>query len=741
VTIAFEYFQPYLQSILSSVDRDWGNRYIPTQAELPLRVQACEVSQNELKISRSDAQKPRETFDDALDGLRKYAPEHVLLVGKPGSGKSTALRRLLWEEAERCIRAVEEVQESIPPIPVLLELRSLGSSVLELLQETLLWSGIDLEEETLRTLLRGKRFLLLLDGINEVPVDAARQVVGKFRQLCVQAGVPLIFTTRELGSGLDLGVTRKLEMLPLNKTQIWEFVQKQLPEQGNVLLQQIQGRLQELAETPLLLKLLCDVFQHNQQQVPRSRGELFRIFARDYDQIKPWDVVMASPGFREFRDELLRELAAAMMQGEQPTELRLQVSRDEAEQVLEKVLTGRVETPGQKAKEWLWDLIEHHLLQVAADPKQIEFHHQLFQEYYAAEWLFLELGNLSDEWFKYHYLNYLKWTEPLSMMMAFMQTKQSAEQLISLALEVDRSLGARLAGFVKLELQEMTVGLVEQVDQSWLKAELLGITCSIYAVPYLEKILQNEDPVLRWHVVNALGSIHSKSVIQLLIQAVDDTDLFVRFTAERILDTICASTPINILVFLAYRNLPLDLQEEAVELLLNPLSKDLTNFLKRIAEDPSQELALRRRSAVELSKINQELALNLIHRMLQEEEVYSIPREVSNIVGVDLREIRSQKSVELLLNILNSYKNSFVQSCSVMTLVKIGSQEAITPLLEMLKESVDVEFRMDIAYALQTLPSPSEEVLETLLDILQELNVSNHAELIYEISILLRNEN
>jgi len=35
-----------------------------------------------------------------LEGLRKYASEHVLLVGRPGSGKSTALVRLVLEEAQ-----------------------------------------------------------------------------------------------------------------------------------------------------------------------------------------------------------------------------------------------------------------------------------------------------------------------------------------------------------------------------------------------------------------------------------------------------------------------------------------------------------------------------------------------------------------------------------------------------------------------------------------------------------------
>ena len=41
-----------------------------------------------------------------LDGLRKYACEHVLLVGRPGSGKSTALVRLL-----------EEAKAALTPLP------------------------------------------------------------------------------------------------------------------------------------------------------------------------------------------------------------------------------------------------------------------------------------------------------------------------------------------------------------------------------------------------------------------------------------------------------------------------------------------------------------------------------------------------------------------------------------------------------------------------------------------------
>jgi predicted NACHT family NTPase len=47
-----------------------------------------------------EAREEREILN-VLEGLRKYAAEHVLLIGRPGSGKSTALVRSLLEEAKK----------------------------------------------------------------------------------------------------------------------------------------------------------------------------------------------------------------------------------------------------------------------------------------------------------------------------------------------------------------------------------------------------------------------------------------------------------------------------------------------------------------------------------------------------------------------------------------------------------------------------------------------------------------
>jgi len=103
-----------------------------------------------------------------LEGIRKYAAEHVLLVGRPGSGKSTALVRLLLDEAQK---ALVDPQATIP---VLVELRYLPSeanqtSVIDRIQAFIHKHdpSLNLDEAATKSLLRQERLLLLCDGLNE----------------------------------------------------------------------------------------------------------------------------------------------------------------------------------------------------------------------------------------------------------------------------------------------------------------------------------------------------------------------------------------------------------------------------------------------------------------------------------------------------------------------------------------------------------------------------------------------
>ncbi|NCR73216.1 MAG: TIR domain-containing protein [Microcystis aeruginosa LG13-12] len=457
-----------------------------------------------------------------LEGLRNYAANHVhvLLKGRPGSGKSTALERLLLEESveAQSLRLNQQNQAKIIQIPILIELRLYETSILDLILQFLKRHKLIIDSNTLESwLLENQNFrpLLLFDGINELPSDTARQKLKNFRQQ--YAEIPMIFTTRDLGSD-DLNIEKKLEMLPLTEPQMRDFVKAYLPEKGEEMLKQLGNRLKELGETPLLLWMLCSVFDNHQNKIPANLGLVFQIFTGIYDKKLKADV----PTYKKSRDwwrELLQVLAWKMNQGESKTEIQVAISRTEAEEELSKFIKNKG-FPEYYGKQWLEDLLKYHLIHLEGNDK-IAFRHQLIQEYYTAEELKKKLPHLRDEQLQCDYLNYLKWTEPVALLLGMLDKKTDALRVVNLALVVDKKLGARLAGEVKKDWQQETVALVLGLNLPQLfTIELLKMTRSDAAIFRLIQFLKNSNSDVRRNAAKALFKIGgSKIIIPELIKA------------------------------------------------------------------------------------------------------------------------------------------------------------------------------------------------------------------------------
>lgn len=416
-------FDGYLRSLVSAYQQWWRlytltdatgresqrverDRIAPAFFDFGLMVQTVDKEKVESQKEKEEEEK-KEKIErlPVLEGICKYAAEHVLLVGRPGSGKSTALARLLLQEAENALSIARA------KIPVLVELRylpseanesSVGDRILAFMHKH--DPALDIDEAGIKQLLRQGRLLLLVDGVNELPSDRGRVMVNQFREL-YQKTCPMIFTTRELSAGGDLGIAKRLEMQHLSEPQMQQFVMAYLPTQGERLLRQLSGRLREFGQTPLLLWMLCSLFQQS-EQIPPNLGMVFRAFTVGYgDRIKQ-DVTLSKDS-RAWWGRLLQYLAFKMTCGESLTELQVAISRREAEQILVEFLRGKVEFADDLTVRWLEDLLKHHLIQISND--RIEFRHQLIQEYYAAEWLLGLLPSLSNARLQQVYLNYLKW--------------------------------------------------------------------------------------------------------------------------------------------------------------------------------------------------------------------------------------------------------------------------------------------------------------------------------------------
>ena len=212
-------WRPYLESIRDEYGQWWqyytisdvvgeqaDPKKIKAKPPLLMGLMVETAVRDEEATDPDDEKQPKMERLGVLEGLRKYAAEHLLLVGRPGSGKSTALVRLLLEEAQNCLETVEKLER--PPtektaIPVLVELRYFQTSVLALIRNFLKRHGVLLSESEIEKLLVEGRFLLLVDGVNELPTEEARRLTKVFRQDHPKTG--MIFTTRDISVGGKFG--------------------------------------------------------------------------------------------------------------------------------------------------------------------------------------------------------------------------------------------------------------------------------------------------------------------------------------------------------------------------------------------------------------------------------------------------------------------------------------------------------------------------------------------------------
>jgi HEAT repeat protein len=704
-------FQGYLSNIVQKYQH-WSSDYTLTstldkRVEMGLKAQLIQPKKD-CNAPGGEQKEKIETLP-VIEAISKYAKEHVLLVGKPGSGKSTALQRLLWETADKIIKG--ENKRNV--IPVLVELRSWQKQttcVTELIQKTFQKNNLRLKLEEITDLLVDGRLLLLVDGLNELPSDDSRRNVADFREEYQQT--PMIFTTRDLAVGGDLGIKKQLSMQPLTAEQMRQFVRAYLPKLGEKMLKQLGDKLQKFAETPLLLWMLCEVYKKS-GKIPTNLGESFRNFTELYDNKLKADV----PGYDNYRDwcrNLLEILAYRMMEHKKSIDFLLNIDKRLAEDILtEYIKKEGFDKPRDYAKRWLEDLLKHHVISMV-DNNKIEFRHQLFQEYYAAEYLLRNLPENDGE-LKKDYLNLLKWTEPLALMLALVDDEEQAVRVVRLALGVDLILGARLAGEVKRDFQEKTVGLIlEKKLHKKIEVDFLGITGSEFAVNHLINALKDKDTGVPFYAVDALGNIGNEAAVNALINTLNDGESWLGCTirAADALGNIGNEAAVNALInalnnenLIDYLNITGRAlgkigNEAAVNALISALNhknaiirinaaialgvignevgvNTLINALSHKNSNIRKKSAIRTNAAIALGNTENQAAVNALINALNDEDLH-----VRHRAAIAL-EKGNETTVNALINALNN-EDLHIRNRAAIVLDKIGNEAAVNALINTL---------------------------------------------------------
>jgi formylglycine-generating enzyme required for sulfatase activity len=293
------------------IDLPISEAYVPLQTTLRL---SLEQDATERFKPLAEEQEKRIDLGQVFQQAAQRGERGVVLLGEPGSGKTTGARQIAWRLSTGGQTAAQELGLPASITPVLLRFRNLTNEMLgnknglrvlleaethcDSVKEALQNPGQKLWEDPPGGL------LWILDGLDEVVDPKARIKVAEWVRKTINDRLDdwFLVTCRFQGyfrEGVPLG-PRFIEfhVRPLDEAQVERFIHDwfhaaygKLLGAGPSAVERAEadcaqlleilalpeyqlGRMRELSTNPLLLTILCIVF-HQERQLPTGRAELY----------------------------------------------------------------------------------------------------------------------------------------------------------------------------------------------------------------------------------------------------------------------------------------------------------------------------------------------------------------------------------------------------------------------------------------------------------------------------------
>ena len=213
--------------------------------------------------------------EERVDGLEAVQQHRKLLVlGKPGAGKTTFLKRLAVLCSDRKFQGDR--------VPLFVTLKEFAETDGQPDLTTYLAQLISQPIAVLPTIWQSGRALVLLDGLDEVKQSDHDRIIKQIRDFSDRFSQnQFVMTCRIAAQEYTFESFTEVEMADFNRDQIRAFVgkwfeAKQDPQKATLFLDKLKDNppIEELAKSPLLLTLLCLLFGEA-AEFPANRSELY----------------------------------------------------------------------------------------------------------------------------------------------------------------------------------------------------------------------------------------------------------------------------------------------------------------------------------------------------------------------------------------------------------------------------------------------------------------------------------
>ncbi len=243
----------------------------------------------------------------AEDLLRNVCPQRLVVVGGPGSGKTTLFSMITQAHAGAAL-AAERAADTAMRVPVLLRVRDLSpvgedSLTAELARDASRWLDLDLGQGFFDELFASGRGMLLVDGVDEAPTVSRRNELltkidlfaEKYESATVLVSSRIVgYDPRLLGRNFT-----HYELAPFSERQVRAVLNGVLGSGAEEVAKRVfaDARLSAFVETPLLLSIVARIVveRGTVDRLPRERHALYDVAGEmmlaDWDALRGIETV------------------------------------------------------------------------------------------------------------------------------------------------------------------------------------------------------------------------------------------------------------------------------------------------------------------------------------------------------------------------------------------------------------------------------------------------------------------